>query len=617
LKSLRAKLDSLPREPGVYVFRDASGEVIYVGKARCLPDRVRSYFQTPADWDQKGAALRGDIKDLEATVCASEIDALMLEATLIKKYMPRYNVILRDDKSYPYIGVTVSDEFPRVSLIRGRKVKGTRYYGPYISAKAARRTLSLLRKVFPLRHCTGPQPGQRSGGRCLYYEMRMCMGPCTGHVDREEYAKVVKLFCDFLEGRHSEVVKELDLAMRRASRAREYEEAARLRNRLEAANKVISHSRALSSSAGDYDVIGSYSTELSACFAVAQNRGGMHLGNLCFVTELLEDMPTSELLSEFLKRYYVNASSIPRQVVVAEEPEDDVLAEWLSAERGSRVKISVPARGGKVSELKLAKANARLALENRKLDRMRDKARVDAGLADLVEALHLSKYPLVIECYDISTLGGTASVGSMVAFRDGIPDRRNYRKFSMKYTTGVDDVGMMKEVLFRRLKRLSLSEDVTPEASGFERRPDLVLLDGGKGQLGAGVEVMKVLRLDIEVAALAKRLEEVYRPGASQAILLPRDSEALFILERIRDEAHRFAVEYHRSIMQKRTASSWLDSIAGVGPNRKKVLIKHFGSPRAVARAPLEELIEVKGVPEPVARAVFEAARRRETESAA
>lgn len=617
MKSLKAKLDALPREPGVYTFRDSSGEVIYVGKAKRLPDRVRSYFQPPADRDHKGESLRAEIADLEATVCATEIDALILEATLIKKFQPRYNVMLRDDKTYPYIGVTMSDEYPRVALMRGKKVRGTRYYGPYISARAARRTLQLMRKVFPLRHCTGRKPGRPGGARCLYYEMRMCMGPCTGKVDKEEYAVVVKSFCDFLEGRYSPVVKELDTAMREAAREREYEMAASLRNRLEAASKVISHSRALSSSSEDYDVIGMYAGELSACFAVAQNRGGMHIGNLCFMTELLEDMPTCELLTEFLKRYYVDASSVPKQVIVGEQPPDDALSAWLTEERGSRVKIRLPLRGGKVTELKIANANARLALEGRKADIMRDKARVDAGLADLARALELSSYPLVIECYDISTLGGTASVASMVAFKDGLPDRRSYRKFRMKYVAGVDDVGMMKEVLYRRFKRLRRAGVGAGETTGFERRPDLVLLDGGKGQLGAGLEVMKVLHLDIEVASLAKRLEEIYRPGRPHPIILPRNSEALFILERVRDEAHRFAVEFHRSLMQKRTSNSWLDGIAGVGPNRKKALIKHFGSPRAVARATIDDIEKVKGIPEPVARAVYEAARRMETDDAA
>lgn len=621
MTDLRAKLETVPSAPGVYVFRDRQGSVIYVGKAKSLRDRVRSYFQAPAEGDVKGEAMREEIAGLDVTVCASEIDALILEATLIKRHMPRYNVVLRDDKSYPYIAVTMSEEFPRAILTRGKRSRGIRYYGPYVNARAARNTLRLLEKVFPLRHCSGSVPGGKAGRReappCLYYQMKMCAGPCEEEISAEEYGLLVKSFCDFLEGRPQQVMKDLNRRMRRAAQGMEYEEAARLRNQIESANRVLAHGRALSSSIADYDVVGVYSDGMQAAFAVAQNRGGMHLGNLCFHTDLSAEWSLDELVSEFVKRYYDQAGSIPGEVLVPACPGDPALCEWLAAQRGARVTIKVPMRGKKRSEIALAGANARVSLEGEKISRAMDKKRVDVALEDLSRYMSLGAFPLRIECYDISTLGGTASVGSMVVFQDGHPERRSYKRFNIKFTPGVDDVGMMKEILYRRFRRYARgvreSAGAEPPGTGFLRKPDLVLLDGGKGQLGAGLEVLKVLGVeDVEVAALAKRLEEVYRPGMNVPIVLPRDSEALFMLQRIRDEAHRFAVTYHRSIMEKGTAGSWLDSVSGVGPGRKKTLIRHFGTPAKVKEATPEELEAVPGLPGAVARAVYGASRHPE-----
>lgn len=607
-EGLRAKLEMLPAEPGVYVFRDSAGKVLYVGKAKSLRDRVRSYFGAPSGYDAKGPALRADTDDLEVTVCATEVDALILEAILIKRYRPRYNIILRDDKSYPYIALSMSDRYPRASLVRGKRVKGARYYGPYVNARAAKNTLQLLRKVFPIRHCSGWEPGRPGRTPCLYYDMEMCLGPCTGDVDPGEYRTHVKEFCDFLEGRHSETVRDLESRMAEASESMDYERAARIRNQLESAREVLRHYRALSASEIDYDVVGMTADETQACFAVSQNRSGMHLGNLCFLTDLSGELTTEELVSEFLKRYYSEAVNIPEEILVSTCPEDaDALSGWLRGMRGGRVLIRVPRRGKKKVELRLACANAGLALEGAKLTRARDEKRLKLALEELAELLELERYPLRIECYDISTLGGSSSVGSMVVFQDGLPDRRSYRKFNIKFVPGVDDVGMMKEVLHRRFGKLGESGRVGPP-SGFARKPDLVLLDGGKGQLGAGLEVLGELGIEnVEVAALAKRLEEVFRPGSVEPLYLPRDSEALFLLMRIRDEAHRVAVTHHRSRMEARTTSSWLDNVSGVGTARKKTLIKHFGSPRKVAFATLEELKEVPGIPEGVARSVYQA----------
>jgi len=609
--ALRDKLGTLPARPGVYVFRNAAGHVIYVGKAKELSNRVSSYFRAPAAGDYKGEALRREIADLEVTVCRSEVDALILEATLIKKYLPRYNVILRDDKSYPYIAVYTSDTYPRVMLMRGKRSRGVKYYGPYVNARAARNTIRLLKKVFPLRHCMGVVPGQKGHSPCLYYEMEMCLGPCRGTVDPAEYLRAVKQFCDFLEGRYQEVLGELDTRMRAASREQEYEQAARIRNQIESARQVLRHHRSLSSTTQDYDVIGLFSDGMQACFSVAQNRAGFHLGNLVFFTDLEVARQTDDLVDEFIKRYYDQAGSIPQIIIVpALPPDQGGLAEWLSAQRGSSVEIRVPRKGKKKHEMTLAEANAKLALEGVKVARARDKGRIEAALAELTRDLKLQRFPLRIECYDISTFAGTASVGSMVVFQDGYPVRREYRKFSIKFTPGVDDVGMMREVLHRRFKRMRGESDEDGERTGWGKAPDLVLLDGGKGQLNAALEVMKVMGVKgIEVAALAKRLEEVYRPGRKNPVVLPRDSEAMFLLQRLRDEAHRVAVSYNRSLMERATSSSWLDQVTGVGPGRKKALLKHFGSPRRVADASLEELEAVSGVPAAVAVAVCEAAR--------
>jgi excinuclease ABC subunit C len=545
-------------------------------------------------------------------VCETEVDALILEATLIKRYLPRFNVILRDDKSYPYIAVYVSDEFPRVMLTRGKRVRGVKYYGPYVNARAARNTIRLLKKVFPLRHCVGVVPGQKGKSPCLYHEMNMCLGPCRGDVRPEDYMLQIKQFCDFLEGRYADVLGELEVRMRAASRDQEYEQAARMRNQMESARQVLRHHRSLSSSLKDYDVIGIFSDGLQACFTVAQNRGGFHLGNLVFFSDLVERPGTEELAEEFLKRYYDQAGSIPELVILGDKPADEAaLAEWLAAQRGSAVEVRVPRRGSKKHELSLATSNARLSLEGAKLARARDTGRTEAALAELARELELKRFPLRIECYDISTFGGTASVGSMVVFQDGYPLRKHYRRFSIKFTPGVDDVGMMREVLYRRFKRFRGENEKEEESrSSWATMPDLVLLDGGKGQLNAGLEVIKVMAIEgVELAALAKRLEEVYRPGRREPVVLARGSEALFLLQRVRDEAHRVAVEFNRSLMERETSSSWLDTVAGVGPLRKKALIKHFGSPGRVADATLEQLMEVKGIPEYVAVAVSEAAR--------
>ncbi|MBN1288670.1 MAG: excinuclease ABC subunit UvrC [Actinobacteria bacterium] len=611
-EKLAAKLDTLPEEPGVYIFRDSEGNVIYVGKAKSLKDRVRTYFRSETSIDRKGRALRAEIADLDMNVCGSEVEALILEATLIKKYMPRYNVILRDDKSYPYIEITRTEEFPRVRLVRGKRKKGNRYYGPYVNARSARNTIRLLEKVFPLRQCKGAEPGEKGRTPCLYYEMKSCMGPCLGKTTVEEYGMVVDSFCDFLEGRHVDLMKGLEKRMREAAGDLNFEEAARLRNQIEAARGVLNHYMPKAASSEDYDLVGMETDGTAAAFSVARNRSGLHVGTFCFFSRLETRIDDEQLITEFIKRYYDEAF-IPRAIYVPVElHSESALCQWLASRKGASVRLKLPVRGLKKKELELAGANAALAFEGMKTARSRDKDKVETALRELKEAFGLTKFPIRIECYDISTMGGTASVGSMVVFQDGFPARREYRKFRVKYIAGIDDVGMMKEVLYRRFKRYSLENKQTgrPEEvkdGKFSKLPDLIVLDGGKGQLGAGMEVLKVLGIKgVEVAAIAKKREEVFRPGNSKSIILPYNSEGLFLLQRIRDEAHNSAVSYNRLIMNKTTTGSWLDDINGVGPGRKKALIRHFGSPGKVRTATLEELREVPGLPENVAETLYD-----------
>lgn len=611
--SLSAKLKSLPSKPGVYIFRNSNGDVIYVGKAKSLKNRVRSYFQGDAGADGKGKALRSEINDLEINVCGSEVEALILEATLIKRYTPRYNIILRDDKSYPYIEITMSEMFPRARLVRGKRIRGNRYYGPYVNARAARNTIRLLEKIFPLRQCRGGNPGEKGRTPCLYYEMKSCSGPCVGKISHERYMDIVDSFCAFLEGKHRELIGELESKMKESAAVQDFEEAARIRNQVRAADDILRHYMPKASSLDDYDIIGMKTDLSTVCFSVARNRNGVHIGTFCFFSRLEDEMDEEQLVTEFIKRYYGDAAFIPGTVYVPVEIKvGPALPDWLSKRKGAAVRLKYPLRGARKKELELAGINAEYAIEGMKKARSMDKEKVETGLSELKEKLGLRRYPIRIECYDISTMGGTASVGSMVVFQEGFPVKREYRKFKIKYVAGVDDVGMMKEVLYRRFKRyMNETGDnevaqKSRESKRFSGYPDLILLDGGKPQLGAGMEVLKVLGIeDVDIAALAKKHEEIFQPGKKEPIQLPNNSEGLFLLQRIRDEAHNAAVSYNRLLMNKATSDSWLDEIAGIGPGRKKNLIKHFGSPGKVKTATYEELMEVSGLPARAAEAIF------------
>lgn len=609
-QKLQAKIDFLPDEPGVYIFKNREDEIIYVGKAKSLRDRVHSYFQASLP-TAKGQLLRSEIDDVEVNLCGSEVEALILESNLIKKYRPRFNVMLRDDKSYPYIALTLADEFPRVAIVRGKRIPGAKYFGPYVNVRAARNTVRLLHNIFPLRQCKGRTPGTSNGSPCLYRDIGMCLGPCTGEVPKSVYDEQVKQFSDFLEGRGQEIIRQLEEEMLEASRNLQFEKAARIKKKIESARTVIAHPKS-ASKYRDYDVIGMYSDGLEACFSISENRRGLNLGNLCFFSDLEDELPDEELIEQFIKKHYDMSGRIPQEIVVRKASEErGAIEEWLASQRGRKVSITVPKRGRKAEALALAEDNAHLALESEKERRAQDRQKLDMALRELKERLRLEKYPLRIECFDISTMGGSASVGSMIVFEEGLPRRQGYRRFKIKFTPGVDDVGMMKEVILRRFKRYLRARDESRDDREFEKLPDLILLDGGKGQLGAAKQVLDTLGIkEVEIAAIAKRFEEIYRPGIRMPVRLERNSEAMFLLQRIRDEAHRFAVAYNRALMRKKTKVSWLDEVNGVGPARKKILISHFGSPEKIALASIEEIEGVEGIPRKVAMAVQNAARR-------
>ena len=613
--TLEKRIRALPAEPGVYIFKDISGKVLYVGKAKSLRDRISSYFQESTQVSSKLESMKRVLHDFEIIVCSSEIEALILESNLIKKYKPTFNVMLRDDKSYPYIAVFLTEEFPHVALTRGRRTKGVRFYGPYVSVRSARNTLRLLQKVFPLRHCRGKKPGGK-GSPCLYYSLKMCLGPCTGEISREAYYEYVKSFCGFLEGRHREVLEDLWVRMKDAASKKNYEEAARIRNQIQAAEKVLEHAGFSPSSHSDRDVIGMSKDDLQACFSITQVRSGVNFGSIVLFCDISSNESDEYLLGEFLKRYYADSGSIPPLIFIPFNlPECDALQGWLSNSRNGKVELKVPLRGKRAKEISLATKNSYYALESSKAARAADAEKLKVALEDLKHFLGLKKYPLRIECYDVSTFAGTASVGSMIVFQDGLPERKSYRKFRMKFTQGVDDVGMMREILYRRFRQYLSSESQKSTKSGFSVKPDLIILDGGKGQLSACIDVLKVMKIeDIEIAAIAKRLDEIYLLGVKEPILLPRNSEALFLLQRIRDEAHRFAVRYSRSIMEKRTRESWLDNISGLGEKRKKALIRHFGSTGKIIQASREEILSVHGIPKNVALSIYEVAQKVKNE---
>lgn len=593
----------LPNSPGVYIFKDADETVIYVGKAKNIRSRVASYFTRSGDGRPKIGELRERVEDIDFIATKSEAEALVLEANLIKRNRPRFNASLKDDKSYPYIVVTLGDEYPRVFASRGTHNPRHRYFGPFPSAGAVHATLEVLNKTFPFRKCRGPEPGRRSGVPCLNYHIGRSVAPCIGAVSKEEYDGIISEVITFLEGKVDGLIREREAAMREAAGEMDFERAAKLRDELSALSHVRDRQQATIGSEDSFDAFGAYAEGETACVQVFAVRGGQIVSRDSFLLDNYGEAPAGQVALSFVPQYY-ETSAVPREVLLdTEAPEEELapLVELLAERRGSGVGVRRPRRGDKARILELANNNAELGLSHERVLEEARRNRVASTLDGLMEELALPKLPLRIECYDISNTMGTNSVASMVVFQGGRAAKGEYRRFKIKTVEGADDFASMEEVIRRRLERLRDGDEK------FSQPPDLILIDGGKGQLSAVAEVMDEMGVgsdlpDIPVRSLAKRDEEVFEPGRPEPVILERNSPELHLVQRVRDEAHRFANTYHRKLRGRQMTASALDDLPGIGPTRKKRILEHFGTPEAFFAASQKDLEAVPGLPGRVAR---------------
>jgi excinuclease ABC subunit C len=608
-ESVRGKLKRLPTKPGVYLMKNASGEIIYVGKAVNLRSRVRSYFRASVE-SPKTKRLVKHIADVEFIVTASELEALILECNLIKKHRPKYNVRLKDDKRYPYIKISWQDPFPRVYIVRQMQQDGARYYGPFTSSAAVCQTLDLAQRIFPYLTCNREITGQDKRA-CLYYHIGRCAGPCVGAVDEAGYREIIANLCDFLEGKTGEVIAELRRDLEEAAAKLEFERAARLRDQIQAIEKVVERQKIISQDMRDHDVLAISQADDEACMQVFLVRGGRLIGREYFILEGTADEDVREIMASFVKQFYDGTAQVPPEILLPEEIDEAlIIQQWLSDKRGNKVVVKVPRRGQERELVQMAAENAAETLQALQAQWQADEGRQAAVLAELQGYLDLPEPPTRIECYDISNIQGTSAVGSMVVFAKGVPRKSDYRRFRIKTVQGADDYAMMQEVLRRRLARFVKQRQEQPDAEidlgpgqkkaadAWAILPDLIIVDGGKGQLNSALEVLEEygLRDAVAVVGLAKEREEIFMPGRSEPILLPGGSQALFLAQRIRDEAHRFAVTYHRRVRGKRALASVLDEIPGIGPKRRKALLRAFGSVEAIRQADVEALAAVPGM---------------------
>ena len=694
-EKLQAVLASLPHKPGIYLHKDASGTILYVGKATSLYARVRSYFGDPGDLSPKNRALVAKIADIEFIVVGSEVEALILENEYIKRYQPKYNVRLRDDKNYPYIKVDLKDPFPRVYRVRSFRQDGNRYFGPYTNSGAVDATLDLMNKLFPYRTCRydgsawapprgtedNPPPDWKQKylpRPCTQYYIHRCNAPCVGNVTRGQYDAVIRQVILFLEGKHDEVLADLRRQMDEAAENLEFERAAALRDRVKAVEQVLEKQKIIHTTGpGDQDVIALAGTDDETCAQVFFFRGGKLAGREFFILQGTRDTAPDEILASFIQQFYDSAPHIPAELVVQSEPEDaEALRQWLRQKRGGAVTVTVPQRGDKLRLVQMVAQNASEVLEQQRIKWLSDSQKTQLALEELRDALNLPTPPQRIECYDISNIQGTSAVGSMVVFEGGKPTPAAYRRFRIKAVAGQNDVASLQEVLRRRFKRLLAAakdtagdtisgdgrserrpvdapteiapdadalypvapgqdldsgdtvelldgepnelpneEGASPDEAGdpWAALPDLVIVDGGRPQLNAAMEVLSELQVGVSTIGIAKEdhgsistHEEIYLVEQPEPLVLPRGSQGLYLLQRIRDEAHRFAITYHREVRSKRTFKSTLDDIPGIGPKRKKALIRHFGSARGIAAASVEELAAVDGMTRDVAERVKE-----------
>ncbi len=629
-EKLKKQLAALPARPGVYIMRNARGEVIYVGKAAKLKDRVRSYFGSPHMMEPKTLALRQHIDDFEYIVVGNAGEALILEATLIKRHQPFFNIRLKDDKRYPYLKVDIQNPWPRVYITRRIEKDGARYFGPYASAGSVRATLDLTKKLFPWRSCTKEITG-KDARPCLDYYIKRCIAPCTAFCTKEEYDEVIEDVILFLEGKADDVIRRLRDQMNRASEQMEYERAAQVRDQLRSIERTVERQMVATTRKEDVDIFGIARDGDQACVQVFFVRGTQMIGRDTFVLEGVRDEPDSSVLTNFLLQYYEGAQYVPKLVAIPTEAEDrETIEELLSEKRGSLVEVRVPERGEKKRLVELAGENAKESLSLMRVKWMADANKTELALEQLTEELSLPGIPHRIECYDNSNIQGTSPVSSMVVFVDGKPETNQYRRFKVKTVVGADDFATMAEVLRRRFKNHAsrvnhggaggtgapetngeaasredgASRTANRESDGWEL-PDLVIIDGGKGQLGAAVQVMRELGVhDIPTVGLAKRFEELFVPDEDEPVVLPRGSEALYLVQRVRDEAHRFAITFHRQVRGKSSIQSALDTIPGIGPKRKKALLRKFGSVKQIREADVEEIASTVGFTKALAEKV-------------
>jgi excinuclease ABC subunit C len=606
-RPLNEQLRTLPASPGVYLFHGEDGEVLYVGKAKSLRSRVRSYFQRSGDGRPGIARLAGRVAEIETIVTRNEVEALHLEQNLIKRHRPPFNVRLRDDKSFPYIAVTTEDGFPRVMFTRERHRRSVLYFGPYANAKKVRGTLDVLNRAFRFRPCEGPKPGRRSGIPCLDYHIDRCFAPCVGLISREDYGALIDGVIEFLSGRTEPIQEQLERSMRDAADEQRFEEAARYRNRLVSVRHLLERQAADRPSEGNADVLGLAVEGERAAVQVFPLRSGRMVDRYAFHLEGVAEQDESALIEAFCLEYYAGTPSIPPLIVVPPAATGlEAVAEYLSELRGARVELRAPARGEKRRLQELATENARLALVNELRSREAGRLRRIEALEELREALNLESLPIRIECFDVSNLQEASPVASMVVFRDGIPYKAHYRKFSLRSLTGQSDVAGMKEAIGRRFSRLGEASEGEFDES-FAALPNLVVVDGGKGQLSAALEALGEAPETERIAAvsLAKREEEVFVPGSRVPVRLDRHSPGLQLLQRLRDEAHRFAVGYHRQRRSNESFASLFDELRGVGPARRRAILNHFGSPERFLAASVDELIAVPNLPEKTARQIY------------
>lgn len=613
--SVEEQLKVLPHHPGVYLMKNSAGHIIYVGKAVSLRNRVRSYFQNSRNHTPKTEVMVAQVSSIDYILVDSEVEALILENNLIKEHSPKYNIRLRDDKTFPYIKVTASEDFPRVYATRKVVKDGARYYGPYTDVDAMHETIRLLKDIFPLRDCRKPIKAVPGGRPCLNYHIGRCSGPCAGHVSRDDYRQMVRKVELFLEGKQESITKDLKAEMEAAAEGMEFERAAELRDTIGSVEKVIEKQKIVSMSDDDSDVVALARNDSLACVQVLLIRGGKMVGREHFYLEVSDVNADSEVLSAFLARFYDDLPHVPKEIIMQlEVPDQAIVEEWLSARRGTKVSLHTPKRGDKLRLVEMGERNAQMLLQQADMKRDIEETRAQTALQTIAEYLGLPDLPMRIEAYDISNTQGNQTVASMVVFEGGKPKKSDYRRFTIRTVEGPNDFASMAEVIGRRFRRALAGGQTAEDAADspgvedkFGALPDLVLIDGGKGQLSSAREVMEGLGFShISTVGLAKEFEYLYQPGQSDPVILPRDSEALYLVQRIRDEAHRFAITFHRSLRAKVMVKSILDEVPGIGKKRRLALLQAFGSVDKMRGASVEDLAAVTGMNRDVAEKVQE-----------